>query len=127
MAHGNKRIFNKEEKDKIKHLFDSNYTHQEISEELKCSRYIVSREIKEMGLKRMRNRGRAIFKYEVGDVVNDSLIIVNRIANPKNNRKSYEVKSIAYPDAPTYVTKENVLAGGAKCAYSTNSTSKKNI
>lgn len=125
MAHGNKRVFNKGEKDKIKHLFDSNYTHQEISDEMKCSRYIISREIKEMGLKRMRNRGRVIFKYEIGDIVNDSLIIVNRIADPENNIKSYEVKSIAYPEAPTYITKEYVLASGAKCAYSTNSTSKK--
>ena len=62
---------------------------------------------------------RTEYRYEVGEVVNETLKIVSQtiLPNGKYNRKAYEVQSLVYLDAPTYVTSESHLKRGDKCAY----------
>lgn len=57
------------------------------------------------------------YKYEVGEVVNDTLRIVSQTRHSKRNEKAYEVRSLVYPDAPTYIVKEKGLDAGNRCAY----------
>ncbi len=58
------------------------------------------------------------YLYEVGDEVNGLKIIsqTRRIIN-KNNSKGYEVQSLTFPDAPTYITDEYNLKRGSGDAY----------
>lgn len=60
------------------------------------------------------------YKYQVGEIVNESLEIVSqtRSANGKNKtQKAYEVRSTIYKDAPTYIVTETKLKRGDGCAY----------
>lgn len=54
--------------------------------------------------------------YAVGEVVNDSLIIVSQTKSP-NKAKAYIVQSIPHPNAPTYRVPQYDLVKGAKCGY----------
>lgn len=56
------------------------------------------------------------FKYNINEIVNDSLKIKKQ-TNNKRYEKIYEVQSIAYPKAPTYFITEYSLANGTGCAY----------
>lgn len=56
------------------------------------------------------------YMYEVGQVVNESLIIVNQIRNKRNSR-AYVVQSIKYPTAPPYETSEGNLKKGIGDGY----------
>ena len=56
-------------------------------------------------------------KYEIGDVINDSLIVVNKLRKGKNNVRAYEVQSMTYPDAPTYEITEGSANRGRGDAY----------
>ncbi|UXU70213.1 DUF559 domain-containing protein [Mammaliicoccus sciuri] len=69
---------------------------------------------------------RAEYRYQVGEVVNDTLRIVSqtRIKTNSKNRngknytiKGYIVESIVYPDAPKYEVKESSLKLGSGCIY----------
>lgn len=57
------------------------------------------------------------YKYQVGEVVNDTLKIVAQTTKGKKNEKAYEVQSLVYLDAPTYITLEYSLTSGIGCAY----------
>ena len=54
--------------------------------------------------------------YEVGDVVNNDLKIVETTRN-KHNQKAYIVQSLIYPNAPFYTIDESSLKKGTGCAY----------
>lgn len=56
-------------------------------------------------------------KHEIGDIVNNTLIIVRKTRHGKENRLAYEVQSVTYPDAPTYIIMEKKLNIGQGCAY----------
>lgn len=56
--------------------------------------------------------------FKVGEIVNDSLKIVSLTRDGKQNRRAYEVQSLNYPDAPTYIVIEYKLLNGQRCAYS---------
>ena len=58
-------------------------------------------------------------KFKIGDVVNDSLIIVNQTRHGKENRLAYEVQSKIYSNAPTYIITERKLNIGQGCTYKT--------
>lgn len=64
---------------------------------------------------------RAEYKYQVEEVVNDTLKIVNQTRTLPNKRnkteKAYEVQSLVYPDAPNYIITEISLKRGDGCAY----------
>ena len=63
---------------------------------------------------------RAKYKYQVGEVVNETLEIVRQTKGElRKNRieKEYEVKSLVYPNAPTYIIGEYSLRDGTGCAY----------
>lgn len=57
------------------------------------------------------------YRYQVGEVVNETLEIVSQTRHEKQNRKAYEVQSLVYPDAPTYIIQERGLDAGNGCAY----------
>lgn len=57
-------------------------------------------------------------KFEIGEVVNDSLVIVNTTRHGKENRLAYEVQSIIYPTAPKYIILERKIDAGQGCSYS---------
>ena len=60
------------------------------------------------------------YKYQVGEVVNDTLKIVRQTRSPNGKNKtckSYEVQSLVYPDAPTYISSESTLKRGCGCSY----------
>lgn len=54
--------------------------------------------------------------YKIGEIVNDSLIIVSKTRN-KHNQKAYVVQSIKYPEAPTYIVTEHNLNKGQGDSY----------
>lgn len=60
--------------------------------------------------------------YQIGDIVNDSLVIINQTRTKRNNQniKTYEVQSLMYPDAPTYTVRERDLNDGMKDGYAAN-------
>lgn len=60
------------------------------------------------------------FLYNIGDVVNDSLIIVKQTRENKRKEKSYVVQSLMYPEAPVYIVTEGNLKLGRGDAYATN-------
>ena len=62
---------------------------------------------------------RKSYKYQVGEVVNETLKIVSKttLPNGRYKRKAYEVQSLAYPDAPTYVVNESKIVAGFKDSY----------
>lgn len=55
--------------------------------------------------------------YNVGEVVNDSLIILEQTRIGEYNKKSYIVQSLIYKDAPPYEVRECHLKNGVGCAY----------
>ena len=57
------------------------------------------------------------YKYQVGEVVNETLRIVSQTTKGKRNDKAYEVQSITYPKAPTYITTEYDLKRGKRDGY----------
>lgn len=59
------------------------------------------------------------FKYEINEIVNNSLIIKKQ-SNNERYEKIYEVQSIKHPDAPTYTITEYSLKNGTMCSYSSN-------
>lgn len=60
------------------------------------------------------------FLYNVGDIVNENLLIVNQTRENKRKEKSYVVQSAVYPDAPTYIVTEGNLKMGRGDAYASN-------
>lgn len=63
------------------------------------------------------------YHYKQNEIVNDSLIIIEQTRQQRKNGtvRAYEVQSIAYPDAPTYIIDEYSLKDGYGCAYSNSS------
>ena len=57
------------------------------------------------------------YLYSIGDIVNDSLRIIEKSRNSKNGKKSYIVSSVKYPKAPHYSILEESIAKGQKDAY----------
>ncbi|XWX29704.1 hypothetical protein WOJGOHIN_CDS0102 [Staphylococcus phage PG-2021_87] len=57
------------------------------------------------------------YLYNIGDIVNDSLRIVEKSRNSKNGKKSYIVSSIKYPEAPHYSMLEENIVKGQRDAY----------
>lgn len=57
------------------------------------------------------------YLYNIGDIANDSLRIVEKSRNTKNGKKSYIVSSIKYPEAPYYSMLEENIIKGQKDAY----------
>lgn len=60
------------------------------------------------------------YLYEVGEVVNETLKIVEQIRVKKTEKytqKGYIVKSLIYADAPEYTISEGSLRKGQGCAY----------
>ena len=64
---------------------------------------------------------RTEYRYQVGEVVNGTLKIVEqtRKSMNKNNytNRAYIVQSLVYPDAPTYIITEYHLLRGQGCSY----------
>lgn len=57
--------------------------------------------------------------YNIGEIVNNSLIIVEKgRCKKRKNAKSYIVQSLKYPKAPPYKVYESHLKNGHGCAYS---------
>ena len=58
-------------------------------------------------------------RYQVGEIVNETLKIVSQttVLVGKYKRKAYEVQSMVYPDAPTYIVQERGIDEGNGCAY----------
>lgn len=61
------------------------------------------------------------YKYQVGEIVNDTLKVVSQTRHNKYNSKSYEVQSMVYPNAPTYIITEGSLVSGQGCSYKVGS------
>lgn len=59
------------------------------------------------------------YKYQVGEIVNGTLKIVSQTRHHKYNSKVYEVQSMVYNDAPTYIITEGSLVSGQGCSYKT--------
>ena len=59
------------------------------------------------------------YLYQVGEVVNETLRIVEqiRVKRGKYNEKGYIVESLIHPNAPTYNIREGNLKKGTGCAY----------
>lgn len=55
------------------------------------------------------------YKYEIGEIVNDTLRIVDQIRVKRH--RGYIVQSTLFPNAPTYETTEYILKDGSGCAY----------
>lgn len=60
---------------------------------------------------------RTEYKYQVGEVVNETLRIVEQIRYGSENRKAYVVQSLTYPDAPNYKVLQGDLKKGVGDAY----------
>lgn len=62
---------------------------------------------------------RTEYRYQVGEVVNETLKIVSQTKLPKGKykEKGYEVQSLVYKDAPSYYILETGLKNGSGCGY----------
>jgi len=63
------------------------------------------------------------YNYQIGEIVNNSLKIIKQIRIPngkKYTQKGYEVRSVLYPEAPTYTLSETSLKKGTGDAYKSN-------
>lgn len=63
--------------------------------------------------------------FSIGETVNDTLVIVNQVRHGKRNSKAYEVQSVAYPTAPTYIITEEKLKTGRGDSYLAKSQRKR--
>lgn len=63
----------------------------------------------------MKNKRYKEYSYEVGEIVNETLKIVEKIRF--NNRKGYYVQSLKYPNAPYYKILESNLNRGDRDSY----------
>ncbi|UGL60638.1 hypothetical protein [Staphylococcus phage vB_SurM-PSU4] len=65
----------------------------------------------------------SVYKYQIGEIVNNSLKIIDQIRIPngrKYTQKGYEVCSVLYPEAPTYTLSETSIKKGIGDAYKSN-------
>ncbi|WP_436962882.1 hypothetical protein [Staphylococcus xylosus] len=107
--------------EEIKLLIELNnkkYGYQEIAEQLGRTRDSVAIKMSKLEIpskfERVGNKGEHI--YQVGEIVNDNVLIIEQIRN-KQNARAYIVASTVYPNAPYYEKYEYDLKNGGGCAY----------
>ncbi|HJG39061.1 MAG TPA: hypothetical protein K8V44_04575 [Staphylococcus saprophyticus] len=61
---------------------------------------------------------RGNYKYSIGEEVNGLIIVAQTYTqDTKRKYRAYEVQSVSYPDAPTYITLQDNLSRGVGDAY----------
>lgn len=115
-----------EEAEELKNLVNEGKHAQEIGDILDRSVNNVRYGMRKIGIKSKavsKNKdkpstNRKPHVYNTGQEVN-GLIIKSKTRYGKNNHRAYEVQSITYPNAPTYIAYEHHLVNGAGDAYLT--------
>lgn len=115
-----------EEVEELKNLVNEGKCAQEIGDILDRSVNNVRYGMRKIGIKskavsKNKNKPSVNKKphvYNIGQEVN-GLIIKSQTRYGKTNHRAYEVQSITYPNAPTYIAYEHHLVNGAGDAYLT--------
>lgn len=109
----------KVKKEKAIQMFKEGKTYKDIGTYLGCSRPTATKYLTLWGFTRKKKPVSKSFKYNVNDIVNGSLKIIKQVKVKENNFKvkGYEVQSLKYPEAPTYIIKEGKLQRGDKDSY----------
>lgn len=114
-----KRIFTKEEKELMITMFNEGESYTDIGKKVNSFRTTIKRRLNKWGYSRETKSRSSEYTYTVGEEIL-GLRILKQTRYGKSNSRAYEVQSIAYPDAPSYITRESNLKKGHGCAYIRN-------
>lgn len=119
---GKNTVWTVDNVEKLKRLNDKGETPQKIADELNCTKSSIHSKMSELKIKskcKKVAKKRTTHFYKVGEVVNDSVKIVEltRVKQKTTTIKAYIVESIEYPDAPYNTMDEYSLKRGDGCAY----------
>lgn len=109
--------FTRQQLDEMKKMYENGMTQAKIGEVFKVSSSTIKNNLKALGVK--SHTPYKPYLYRVGEVVNDTLKIVEltRMKNGKATQKGYIVQSLIYSTAETYEITEGSLKKGQGCAY----------
>lgn len=95
-------------------LYEEGKSFADIAEEVGLTRQGVKYTLNKLGYEKQK----AKHKYEIGEIVNNSVRIVQKLYNTKDNSKSYVVQSLAYPNEKNnYIVTEDSVKNAKNCAY----------
>lgn len=109
--------YTQEEIDIMSKMYLEGNTFKNIAECIGRPAPSVGHKLKSLGIAKTKLSSE--HKYQVGEEIN-GLKIVKQTRHHINNGKAYEVQSISYPDAPTYIISEAGLKNGKGCAYTSS-------
>ncbi|WP_440868114.1 hypothetical protein [Staphylococcus shinii] len=115
-----RKLWTNEEIEQATQLYKSNKNYREIGEILGRNESNVRKKLISLGIANPSYKINREHTYEIGEVVNNELKIIERIRVKcgKNTQKGYVVKSLAFPDDKNdYEISEYSLKNGAGCAY----------
>lgn len=121
--YGKPNITNEDVK-KMINMADQGYSNKEIGDVIGFSDATVASKLSKENYKRPKK-----YLYEVGDIVNKNLKIVEKVwiklnvwykNGEQKTAKGYIVQSTTYPNAPTYELSEYDLKRGISCGYASN-------
>lgn len=106
--------YTQEEIDTMIKLYNKGKTFKAIAEVIGRPSPSVGHKLKSLGIAKTKLSRE--YKYQIGEEIN-GLKVLKQVRQGKKNTKSYEVQSINYPDAPTYIITEGTLKNSKQCAY----------
>lgn len=112
-----KRLYTSEEIEIMKDMLFKGFSYTEIGEKVNRSRKSVRNKLVNLGYAQPENIPNKDYVYKVDEIVNDSLIIVEKTRSKKGNMRAYIVQSVKYPEAPTYIINERSLMSGCGDGY----------
>ena len=117
---GKVKRFTQEEIDMMIKLYDdgNGLNAKQIAEKMGRGASSVRYRLQSLGVMKVERKISKDYLYKVGEVVNETLRIVELTRDKKYNRKSYIVQSLVYPNPKNnYEVAENNLKRGVGCAY----------
>lgn len=114
---GKCKRFTEDDISKMTELYNSGFTIKQIAKYMGRGDSSVRYRLQSLGIVNKTKEIDKSYFYKIGEIVNDTLQIIEQTRDEKYNRKSYIVKSLIYPNAPYYKIAENNLKKGVGCAY----------
>lgn len=114
-----KNYWTKKDELELIRLVEKEVLVEDISTQLKKTEQSIRQKMSKLKIKSKIMTKRSEYKYNVGEVVNDNVIIIEHTKYycDKYKTKGYLVKSIKHPKAPYYIMTESELNRGYGCAY----------
>lgn len=99
---------------KMIEMYEDGMTFAQIGKEVGMTRQSVGQRFRSMGYK----PNKSPHVYSIGEVVNDSMKIVERLRKTEDNSRHYRVQSLEFPNWKSYIMSENSLKDGVTCKHS---------